>query len=102
MATGATQPFRPAGTVAVAASTSAVTAALSGGGSALLIYNAASSPAFVRLGAAAGLTATNADTPVPPGSRMLLDASPFVSHAAVVLSDGAGMVYFTLGHGDTY
>ena len=102
MATGATQPFRPAGTVAVAASTTAASAALSGGGSALLIYNSTSSPAFVRLGSTSSLTATSSDTPIPPGSRMLLDASPFVNHVAVILNDGSGLVYFTLGHGDTY
>jgi hypothetical protein len=102
MATGATQPFRPAGTVVVSASTVAASAALSGGGSALLIYNSAPSPAFVRLGANSSLTATILDTPIPPGSRMLVDASPFVSNVAVILSDGTGLVYFTLGHGDTY
>jgi len=25
-----------------------------------------------------------------------------VSNVAVILSDGTGLVYFTLGHGDTY
>jgi hypothetical protein len=102
MSTGSTQPFRPAGTVSVAASTSAANAVLVGGGSAVLVYNASSGTAFVRLGAATGLTVTVADTPVPAGARMLLGAGPFVSYAAVVLSSGIGTVYFTLGDGDTY
>jgi hypothetical protein len=102
MSVGATQPFRPAGTAAAAASTTAATVALNGGGGALLIYNAASATAFFRLGGASGLTATMADTPVPPGGQMLVDAGPFVSNAAVILSSGTGTVYFTLGDGDTY
>ena len=102
MSVGATQPFRPAGTVAVAASTTAATVALNGGGGAVLIYNATPATAFFRLGGASGLTATVADTPVPPGSRMLVDAGPFVKNAAVVLGSGTGTVYFTLGDGDTY
>lgn len=102
MSVGANQPFRPAGTVAALVSTTAANVPLSGGGGAVLIYNAASSTAFFRLGGASGLTATITDTPVPAGGRMLVDAGPFVSYAAVVLSSGSGTVYFTLGDGDTY
>lgn len=102
MATGSIQPFRPAGTVAVAASTTAANAALVGGGQAVLVYNASAGVAFFRLGGASALSAGTTDTPVPPGSRMLVDAGPFVNHAAVVLSSGTGTVYFTLGDGDSY
>lgn len=102
MSIGANQPFRPAGTAAAAASTTATSVALNGAGGALLIYNAASSIAFFRLGGASVPMATTADTPVPAGARMLVDAGPFVSSAAVVLSAGSGTVYFTLGDGDTY
>jgi hypothetical protein len=102
MATGSTQPFRPAGTLALAASTSSANAALVGGGGAVLVYNASSATAFFRLGAASGLTALTSDTPVPPGARMLVDGGPFVNTAAAILSTGTGTVYFTLGDGDTY
>jgi len=102
MATGSTQPFRPAGTLALTASTTSATGTLVGGGGAVLVYNAASATAFFRLGAAAGLAALASDTPVPPGARMLVDGGPFVSTAAVLLAAGAGTVYFTLGDGDTY
>jgi hypothetical protein len=102
MATGSTQPFRPAGTASLAASTTSAATPLVGGGSAVLIYNAATATAFFRLGAAAGLTALVGDTPIPPGARMLVDGGPFVSYAAAVLSSGTGNVYFTLGDGDTY
>jgi hypothetical protein len=102
MSTGANQPFRPAGTAAAAASTAVTNVALNGGGGAVLIYNAAAATAFFRLGGASGLSAAVSDTPVPAGARMLVDAGPFVSNAAVVLSSGTGTVYFTLGDGDTY
>jgi len=102
MSTGSTQPFRPAGTATVAASTTAQTVALVGGGNAVLVYNASGATAFFRLGGATGLTATTVDTPVPPGRQMLVGGGPFVSYAAVILSAGTGSVYFTLGDGDTY
>ncbi|HTQ71558.1 MAG TPA: hypothetical protein VMH92_08710 [Acidocella sp.] len=102
MASGSTQPFRPAGSVGAAASTSAANVALVGGGQAVLVYNASAAVAFFRLGGASALSASTSDTPVPPGARMLVDAGPFVTNAAVVLSAGTGMVYFTRGDGDTY
>ena len=102
MSTGSTQPFRPAGTVSITATTRASQIPLAGGGNAVLIYNAAATTAFFRLGGATGLTATINDTPVPPGGRMLVGGGPFVSYAAVLLGSGTGLVYFTLGDGDTY
>ncbi len=102
MATGSTQPFRPAGTVNIAASTISANAKLVGGGGAVLVYNSSSATAYFRIGAVAGLAALTTDTPVPPGAQMLVDGGPFVSYAAVVLSSGTGSVYFTLGDGDTY
>ena len=54
MSTGSTQPFRPAGTATVAASTTAQTVALVGGGNAVLVYNASGATAFFRLGGATG------------------------------------------------
>lgn len=102
MSTGATQPFRPAGTASAVVSTSMTTISLIGGGNAVLVYNASDATAFFRLGAASALTATTADTPVPAGGRMLVGGGPFVSHAAVLLASGSGTVYFTLGDGDTY
>jgi hypothetical protein len=102
MSTGSTQPFRPAGTVSIMAASRAVQIPLAGGGNAVLIYNAAATTAFFRLGGATGPMATLNDTPVPPGGRMLVGGGPFVSSVSVLLSSGSGMVYFTLGDGDTY
>lgn len=102
MSTGSTQPFRPAGTAMVAASTTSANVSLVGGGAAVLVYNASTATAFFKLGASSGLTAAVTDTPVPAGARMLVDGGPFVGTAAAVLSGGAGNVYFTVGDGDTY
>jgi hypothetical protein len=102
MATGSTQPFRPAGTATIAASTSSGNIALIGGGTALLVYNAASETAFFRLGASSDLAASAADTPVPPGQMMLVDGGPFIRYAAAILASGSGNLYFTIGDGDTY
>jgi hypothetical protein len=102
MSTGSTQPFRPAGTATLPASTTSASVLLAGGGTTVLVYNATAATVFFRLGASASLSAAATDTPVPPGQRMLVDGGPFVSYAAVVLSSGAGNVYFTLGDGDTY
>jgi hypothetical protein len=88
--------------VTLAASTTSANKALTGGGSAVLVYNAASATAFFRLGAASSLAASASDTPVPAGQRMLVDGGPFVTYAAAVLASGTGNVYFTLGDGDTY
>ena len=102
MASGSTQPFRPAGTASISATTTSGSVALVGGGSAVLVYNASGATAFFRLGAAAGMVAAVTDTPVPAGARMLVDGGPFVTAAAAVLQSGIGAVYFTLGDGDTY
>jgi hypothetical protein len=102
MATGSTQPFRPAGTATLAASAASAAVPLAGGGTAILVYNASAATAFFKLGALSGLAATLADTPVPAGARMLVDGGPFVGFGAAILSSGSGNVYFTSGDGDTY
>jgi hypothetical protein len=93
------QPLQPSGTVTVAASTATATAKLSTGGDACLIYNATTGIAFVRMDAG---PATAADTPVPPGARLLLNCPPTVTNCAVILSAGSGNVYFTRGNCGVY
>ncbi|HQT85944.1 MAG: hypothetical protein B7Z58_11620 [Acidiphilium sp. 37-64-53] len=101
MSSGASLPFRPAGTASVAGSTSAASVALVGGGSSVLVYNAAGAVAFVRFGMT-GVTAGVRDTPVPPGARMLVDAGQLVTTASAVLGSGTGSVFFTRGDGSVY
>lgn len=103
MSMGSTQPFRPGGTVQLAASTTSASVPLSGGGESVLIYNASSAVAFVRFGVGAGIAASSADTPVPPASRMLMHlGGPFVTSAAALLSAGSGAVFFSRGDGTVY
>lgn len=103
MSIGSTQPFRPAGTAQVAASTTSSNVSLSGGGETVLVYNGSSGVAFIRFGVGSSLQATNQDVPVPPGTRMLVHVGgPFVTTVAATLSAGTGTVYFTRGDGTVY
>lgn len=102
MASGASQPFRPSGTTSVAASTTAASTALAGGGSSILVFNNASAVAFIRFGTTAATAATNADTPIPSGGRMLLDGGTLITYASAILVSGTGSVYFTRGDGSVY
>jgi hypothetical protein len=101
MSVGTVQPFQPAYTVAIAASTSPASATLAGGGTSLLITNGASDYAFVSLGVA-GVLATPTDTPVPAGSRLLLHAPETVQAVSVLLNSGTGTVFISRGNGTAY
>ncbi|HQT87971.1 MAG TPA: hypothetical protein PK677_05385 [Acidiphilium sp.] len=102
MSTGASLPFRPAGTVVIGASAAAASIALPPGGSSMLVYNSTTSVAFIRFGMVGDTTAQISDTPVPPGARMLFDAGRLVTTASVVLASGTGSVFFTRGDGSVY
>lgn len=102
MSIGASLPFRPAGTASVAASTSAAAVALVGGGSSVLVFNAASGIAFVRFGMAGVAASAGSDLPVPPGGLMLVDAGRLATYASAVLASGSGSVFFTRGDGSVY
>lgn len=102
MSSGTSLPFRPSGTASVAGSTSAASVGLVGGGSSVLVFNASGAVAFVRFGMDAALAAGTGDTPVPAGTRMLIDAGRLATHASAVLAAGTGTVYFTRGDGSVY
>ncbi|HQT66028.1 MAG: hypothetical protein B7Z78_06300 [Rhodospirillales bacterium 20-60-12] len=102
MTIGASQPFRPAGTVMLAAFTTAGVVTLPKGGSTVIIFNNAVVTAFVRFGSVSGLVATLSDMPVPPGDRLMLDVGALVNNASVVLASGTGNVYFSRGDGSVY
>jgi hypothetical protein len=103
MSIGSTQPFRTGGTTQLAASTVSANVPLSGGGEAVLVYNASAAIAFIRFGTAPSIVASSTDTPVPPNSRMLMHVGgPFVTIAAAVLASGSGTVFFTRGDGTVY
>ena len=99
MSAGSSQPFRPAGTVALSASTSSASIPLAGGGDSVLITNASAAVAFVRFGADASVAATASDTPVLPNARILLGVNSLIGYGAAALTSGTGSVYFTRGDG---
>lgn len=102
MAIGSSLPFRPAGTASVAGSTSAASTTLTGGGSSVLVFNAAAATAFVKFGVEGMDPASASDLPIPPGARMLVDAGRLVTEASALLAAGTGAVYFTRGDGSVY
>jgi len=100
---GSTQPFRPSGTAVLAAGIGSANVPLVGGGDAVLIYNSSAAVAYVRFGTAPSVAANAADTPIPPGARMLMHlGGPFVTIAAALLAAGSGTVFFTRGDGTVY
>jgi hypothetical protein len=102
MSTGSTQPFRPAGTLIIAASTTQAAALLSGSGDAALIFNASGAVALVSFGVATGDAPAGTQIPVPPGGTRLIGCGVFSRAAAVTLSAGTGNVYVTIGTGTVY
>lgn len=102
MAIGSNQPFRASGTTQLSAGSSSTSTALNGGGESVLIYNASSSPAFVRFGTDSTVVASATDTPIPANARMLMHIGSFVITAAAILSSGSGLVFFTRGDGTVY
>ncbi|MBV9251103.1 MAG: hypothetical protein JO227_17865 [Acetobacteraceae bacterium] len=99
MAIGAISPFRPTGTVAASAGTISTSVPLAGGGETVVVTNTAASLAYVRFGADATVTASGADMPVLPNSRVALAVNSLVTYAAAVLVSGSGNVLFTRGDG---
>lgn len=98
---GTVQPFQPSYTISLAASTAATGKAIPAAGSSVLVTNAASDYAFVRLGTS-GVVATQTDVPVPAGARLLLHAPVTVSAISVLLNSGTGTVFVSRGTGTAY
>jgi hypothetical protein len=102
MSTGSTQPFRPAGTLTIAATTTATAALLSGSGDAALIYNNSAGVALVSFGVAVADAPASTQIPIPPGGTRLIGCGVFARAAAVTLASGTGNVYVTTGTGTVY
>lgn len=99
MAIGSITPFRPTGTVSLAANASSSVVLLAGGGETVVVTNTTTSLAYVRFGADPTVSATNADMPVLANSRIVLSANSLVTYAAGVLVSGTGPLLFTRGDG---
>jgi len=102
MSSGSTQPFRPAQTATLAASTTAAYAAIPGYSEAALVTNTTSAVAFVRFGTDSTVIATTADMPVPPNGRLLMHCGSIASTVSVLLATGSGAVYVSRGDGTVY
>ena len=99
MAIGSISPFRPTGTVALAAGTTPSSVQLTGGGEAVVVTNAAAALAYIRFGADLSVAASTLDMPVLPNSRAILSVNSLIGYASAVLVSGAGNVLFTRGDG---
>lgn len=76
--------------------------ALPSGGESVLVTNASTVTAFVRVDGP-GAVATLTDVPLAAGARLMLNAGTYATTAAVIASStGTGSVYFTRGSGTAY
>jgi hypothetical protein len=99
MAIGSIMPFRPTGTVSLAATTTSASVALAGGGDSMVVTNISASLAYVRFGADPSVAATVADMPVLPNAHVMLGVNSLIGNAAAILASGSGTVLFTRGDG---
>jgi hypothetical protein len=98
MTVGSVNPFKPLGTITLAASTTPASATLPLTGDSLRIVNTTSAIAYIALGKGTA-TATTGSYPVPPGAAALIAAGPYIDAVAVVLESGSGSVFVTVGEG---
>jgi len=99
MSIGTTSPFRPTGTVSLNAGTTSASIQLAGGGESVVVTNPGTSLAYVRFGGDLSVTASSADMPVLPTSRVVLSVNSLITYAAAMLAGGSGSVLFTRGDG---
>lgn len=99
MSIGATSAFRPTGTVALNTITTSASIQLAGGGESVVVTNTTASLAYVRFGGDPSVTASSADMPVLPISRVVLSVNSLIAYAAAMLASGSGSVLFTRGDG---
>jgi hypothetical protein len=99
MPLGSVSPFRHTGTVGVAVGNVSATAALIGGGDAVVVTNTAANLAYVRFGSDPTVAASTADMPILAGSQVILSVNSLISHAAAISPSGSGNVLFSRGDG---
>ena len=99
MPIGSISPFRPTGTVSLAASSVSSNVALSGGGDTVVVTNASTVLAYIRFGSDSTVVATNSDMPVLANSRVILSVNSLIANAAAITSSGSGTILFSRGDG---
>lgn len=103
MAVGSIQPFQPATTVTVSATSASSATQIAGNQESILIYNASGSVAFVAVGTDSTTAATVAASfPVPAGASRMITVGSYFSWVAVILASGTGTVYVSRGNGTSY
>ncbi len=99
MPNGSVSPFRPTGTVSLAASSTSANVTLSGGGDTVVVTNTASVLAYVRFGSDATVVASTTDMPVLASSRVILSVNNLIKTAAAIMPSGSGTILFSRGDG---
>jgi hypothetical protein len=101
MPSGSISPFRPTGTVTVAAGSVSTNAPLAGGGDSVVVTNTSSVLGFIKFGSNATVVATTTDMPVLAGSRVILSVNQLITYAAALTPSGSGAILFSRGDGST-
>ncbi len=99
MPIGSVSPFRPTGTVSLAASGTSSNTPLTGGGDTVVATNISSALAYVKFGSDATAVATTSDMPVLPNSRAVLSVNNLISYVAAIMPSGSGSILFSRGDG---
>ncbi len=99
MPIGSVSPFRPTGTVSLAASSESTNVALSGGGDTVVVTNPSTVLAYVKFGSDATVVASASDMPVLAGSRVILSINSLIANAAAITASGSGTILFSRGDG---
>ena len=99
MPIGSVSPFRPTGTVSLAANSVSANIPLSGGGDTVVVTNPSSVLAYVRFGSDATVAATTTDMPILASSRLILSVNSLITYAAAITSSGSGTILFSRGDG---
>ena len=99
MPLGSISPFRPTDTVSVTAGSTSANVQLSGGGDSVVVTNTTNALAYVKFGSDPTTTASAADMPILPVSRLILSVNALINYAAVIIPSGTGNVMFSRGDG---
>lgn len=96
---GSVSPFRPTGSVTLAAMSTSTNAILVGGGDTVVVTNTSGYLAYVRFGSDSSVTATASDFPILGGSRAILSINILIKYCAVLMPGGSGTVIVSRGDG---
>jgi hypothetical protein len=99
MPLGSVSPFRPTGTVSIAAGAASANIPLAGGGDTVVVTNPSTALAYIRFGSDPTVAASTIDMPVLPNTRLILSVNSLITYAAAVMPSGSGNIMFSRGDG---